>query len=222
MVFQHFSLFEALTVAENIALAMPRETDTRALSATIRQVSSDYGLPLNPDTHIADLSVGERQRVEIVRCLLQNPELIIMDEPNSSLTSSESERLFDVIRSLQERDIAIVYVSHKIDDVLRISNRISVLRDAAPVVAPLGKLDAALRRGDSARVEVVVRTRNIGHFFPGGTVDATVDLGPGQLLGAGHQRGVVRSPARRVAHEVSDVGHMGSLAWPMSLGSPHG
>src|SRR5687767_2235344 len=77
MVFQHFSLFEPLTVAENIALAMPGDFNMRALSATIARVSKDYGLPLNPGAVVADLSVGERQRIEIIRCLLQEPKLLI-------------------------------------------------------------------------------------------------------------------------------------------------
>ena len=81
MVFQHFSLFEALTVAENIALAMPRAISMRDLSARIRDVSRDYGLTLDPGAVVADLPVGIRQRIEIVRCLLQEPRLIIMDEP---------------------------------------------------------------------------------------------------------------------------------------------
>ena len=86
MVFQHFSLFEALNVAENIALGMDEPPGRRELSASIREVSSAYGLPLDPERLVGDLSAGERQRVEIVRCLLQNPKLLIMDEPTSVLT----------------------------------------------------------------------------------------------------------------------------------------
>ena len=86
MVFQHFSLFDALTVAENIALAMPGDFDLAALSEKIARVSKEYGLPLEPTVVVADLSVGERQRIEIVRCLLQEPRLLIMDEPTAVLT----------------------------------------------------------------------------------------------------------------------------------------
>ena len=80
MVFQHFSLFEALTIAENIELALPPDYPRARIAAAITEKSAEYGIPLNPDSIIADLSVGIRQRVEIVRCLLQNPSLLIMDE----------------------------------------------------------------------------------------------------------------------------------------------
>ena len=82
MVFQHFSLFEALSVAENIALGMENPPKTNALSNQIRDVSLKYGLELDPNRLVGDLSVGERQRVEIIRCLLQDPKLLIMDEPD--------------------------------------------------------------------------------------------------------------------------------------------
>jgi ABC-type uncharacterized transport system ATPase subunit len=85
MVFQHFSLFETLTVGENIALALDEPFDLKTLARRIREVSADYGLDIDPQRHVHSLTVGERQRVEIVRCLLQNPRLLIMDEPTSVL-----------------------------------------------------------------------------------------------------------------------------------------
>jgi ABC-type uncharacterized transport system ATPase subunit len=94
MVFQHFSVFEALTVAENIALGLNDAAAQGTARRASPKVSEDYGLQLDPDTAVHDLSVGERQRVEIVRCLLQKPKLLIMDEPTSVLTPQEIERLF--------------------------------------------------------------------------------------------------------------------------------
>ena len=133
IIHQELSMMPSLTVIENMFMGrMPQrlgvinwgqlESRTRAAMALI-------DLHVDPYAAVRDLTISQRQMIEIARAVSVNAKLIIMDEPNSSLTSSESERLFDVIRSLQERDIAIVYVSHKIDDVLRISDRISVLRD---------------------------------------------------------------------------------------------
>ena len=102
MVFQHFSLFETLTVAENIALALDSVRVGNDLADRIREVSLRYGLPLTPDRHVHTMSVGERQRVEIVRCLLQNPRLLIMDEPTSVLTPQAVEKLFGTLRRLAD------------------------------------------------------------------------------------------------------------------------
>jgi simple sugar transport system ATP-binding protein len=127
MVFQHFSLFEALTVAENIALALPPR-GRRALAETIRNVSREYGLPLDPHAGVADLSVGERQRVEIVRCLLQKPRLVIMDEPTSVLTPQEADLLFVTLRRLAGEGVAILYITHRLSEVLAVAARATILR----------------------------------------------------------------------------------------------
>ncbi|WP_337230388.1 ATP-binding cassette domain-containing protein, partial [Proteus terrae] len=92
MVFQHFSLFEALTVVQNIALGMTGKPDLGTLSAQIVAVSERYGLPVDPSRLVHTMSVGERQRVEIIRALLLNPRLLIMDEPTSVLTPQAVER----------------------------------------------------------------------------------------------------------------------------------
>ncbi|RED14059.1 ABC transporter ATP-binding protein [Pontivivens insulae] len=128
MVFQHFSLFDALSVRENIALGLDEATKPRELSQRIRDVSREYGLPLDPDRLIGDLSVGERQRVEIVRCLLQDPRLLIMDEPTSVLTPQEVEILFNTLRLLASRGVAILYISHKLDEIRVLCDRATILR----------------------------------------------------------------------------------------------
>jgi len=128
MVFQHFSLFDALTVAENIALGMENPPPRRELSARIRQVSQDFGLPLNPARRIVTLSAGERQRVEIIRCLLQDPRLLIMDEPTSVLTPQEAELLFATLRKLADRGTAILYISHKLEEIRTHCDRATILR----------------------------------------------------------------------------------------------
>src|SRR5215470_15564996 len=128
MVFQHFSLFEALSVAENISLAVEDRELRRHLKPRIIEVSRAYGLPLDPDRHVGDLSVGERQRIEIVRCLLQNPKLLIMDEPTSVLTPQEVAKLFDTLRRLSREGCAILYISHKLEEIRVLCERATILR----------------------------------------------------------------------------------------------
>ena len=142
MVFQHFSLFEALTVADNIALALPPRR-RRELSDTIRKVSREYGLPLDPAASVADLSVGERQRVEIVRCLLQEPRLIIMDEPTSVLTPQEADLLFVTLRRLSAEGVAILYITHRLAEVLALAGRATILRRGKLVATADPKVESA-------------------------------------------------------------------------------
>ena len=133
MVFQHFSLFEALSVVENIALALPPDFPKQDLSALIVRKSAEYGIPLHPETIIADLSVGQRQRVEIVRCLLQEPTLLIMDEPTSVLTPQETDQLFDVLHQLARQGCAVLFISHKLDEIKQLTSRATILRGGVKV-----------------------------------------------------------------------------------------
>src|SRR5215470_2825945 len=128
MMFQHFSLFEGLTVAENIALGIPAKLAKRGLRKRIAMVSAAYGLKLDPDRRIGKLSVGERQRVEIVRCLLQEPKLLIMDEPTSVLTPQEIEVLFATLRRLISEGCSILYISHKLEEIKALCDRATILR----------------------------------------------------------------------------------------------
>ena len=128
MVFQHFSLFEALNVAENIALGMENPPKMGDLAARIKEVSETYGLPLDPYRTVGDLSAGERQRVEIIRCLLQDPRLLIMDEPTSVLTPQEVEILFKTLRKLTSEGVAILYISHKLEEIRALCESATILR----------------------------------------------------------------------------------------------
>ena len=128
MVFQHFSLFEALTVAENIALSLDRNIPLGRIAEQAAELSRAYGLPLDPHSHVADLSVGERQRIEIVRALLQNPRLIILDEPTSVLTPQEADKLFETLMKLKAEGRSVLYISHRLEEVQRICDRATVLR----------------------------------------------------------------------------------------------
>ncbi len=128
MVFQHFSLFEALTVAENIALSLDPGISLGKIADEAESLSRAYGLPLDPKAHVADLSVGERQRIEIVRTLLQNPKLVILDEPTSVLTPQEADRLFETLLKLKQEGRSVLYISHRLEEVRRICDRATVLR----------------------------------------------------------------------------------------------
>ncbi len=128
MVFQHFSLFEALSVAENVALGMEDPPKPRQLARRIREVSETYGLPLDPGRLVGDLSAGERQRVEIIRCLLQDPKLLIMDEPTSVLTPQEVDILFETLRKLQAEGTSILYISHKLEEIRTLCDAATILR----------------------------------------------------------------------------------------------
>jgi simple sugar transport system ATP-binding protein len=172
MVFQHFSLFEALTVVENIALAVPGNLDLRELSATIARVSADYGLPLNPGATVADLSVGERQRIEIVRCLLQKPQLLIMDEPTAVLTPQEAKQLFRTLTRLAQEGCAVLYISHRLQEVKELCHKATILRHgrvvaeadpARETAASLARLmvgsEIAVVKASGAQREGVVRLK---------------------------------------------------------------
>lgn len=128
MVFQHFSLFESLTAAENIALSLDETLSLAEVARKASQVGSNYGLPIDPDALVGDLSVGERQRIEIIRCLLQEPDLIILDEPTSVLTPQEADRLFETLERLRQEGKSILYISHRLEEVKRICDRATVLR----------------------------------------------------------------------------------------------
>jgi ABC-type uncharacterized transport system ATPase subunit len=156
MVFQHFALFESITVVENVVVAMSQQEDMRTLADRIASVSKRYGLPVNPWRAVHELSVGERQRAEIVRCLLQSPRLLIMDEPTSVLTPQAVDQLFETLRQLKEEGTSILYVSHKMDEIRRLCDRATILRNGRFVeeVDPRTETESSLAR------------RMIGREFP--------------------------------------------------------
>ena len=128
MVFQHFSLFDNLTVAENIALVMPPGEKMSGLAEKIRGLETRYGLALEPSRPVWRLSAGERQRIEIARCLLQSPELIVLDEPTSVLTPQEAEVLFGTLHRLKSEGKALLYISHRLEEITRLCERATILR----------------------------------------------------------------------------------------------
>mgnify|MGYP001028698332 FL=1 len=132
MVFQHFSLLESLTVAENISLSTPHKA--RDLQRRIGEIGERFGLPVDPRALVHSLSVGQRQRAEIIRCLLQGPRLIIMDEPTSVLPPTGIPALFETIRKLAAQGCAILFISHKLEEIRVLCHKATVMR-AGRVVA---------------------------------------------------------------------------------------
>ncbi len=128
MVFQHFSLFDSLTVAENIALSSPPDEKLEDVSRKARDLSREYGLPLDPDALVGELSVGERQRIEIIRCLLQNPQLVVLDEPTSVLTPQEANSLFETLYRLRDEGRSVLYISHRLEEVQRLCSIATIMR----------------------------------------------------------------------------------------------
>ena len=204
MVFQNFSLFDALTVAENIALGMEHPPKTRELSRQIKEVSETYGLPLNPDRTVGTLSAGERQRVEIIRCLLQNPRLLIMDEPTSVLTPQEVEVLFRTLRTLSDEGTSILYISHKLEEIRTLCEAATILRggkvvetcdprkESARSMAEMmvGETFATPKRaGETTAGEAVLAVTNLSlprtSPFATELKDVSLSVGAGEILGIG-------------------------------------
>src|ERR1700692_3555467 len=148
MVFQHFSLFDNLTVAENVALGLDGKESFKDMSARLEQVSHVYGLPLEPKREVWQLSVGERQRIGIVRALMQNPKFLILDEPTAVLTPQEADQLFIVLERLKAEGRAILYISHKLEEEKRLCDTATILRGGEKIATcnPKAETAASLAR----------------------------------------------------------------------------
>ena len=202
MVFQHFSLFETLTVVENVALSLPGKPDLGDLARRITAVSERYGLPVDPARLAHGLSVGERQRVEIIRCLLQNPKLLIMDEPTSVLTPQAVRTLFATLRQLAKEGCSILYISHKLDEIRELCHRATVLRagkvsggcipcDETPASMarlmigkdlPACRRDGAAAAGE-ARLQVCGLSRQPDDPFGVALRDVSLEVRAGEIVG---------------------------------------
>jgi general nucleoside transport system ATP-binding protein len=128
MVFQHFSLFDTLTAAENVWLGLDKSLTLAEVAERMTKVEQEYGLEVDPQRPVHTLSVGERQRVEIVRALMTNPKCLILDEPTSVLTPQAVDKLFVVLRKLAEQGTSILYISHKLDEIRALCHNCTVLR----------------------------------------------------------------------------------------------
>ncbi|HRI17340.1 MAG TPA: ATP-binding cassette domain-containing protein, partial [Burkholderiaceae bacterium] len=148
MVYQHFSLFDTLTAAENVWLGLDKSLSLAEVTERITRVAKVYGLDVEPLRPVHTLSVGERQRVEIVRALLTEPKLLILDEPTSVLTPQAVERLFVTLRKLASEGCSILYISHKLDEIRALCHNCTVLRGGKVTgeVDPTKETNASLSR----------------------------------------------------------------------------
>jgi general nucleoside transport system ATP-binding protein len=148
MVYQHFSLFDTLTVAQNVWLGLDKAMALPEVAERITQVAAGYGLEVAPERPVHSLSVGERQRVEIVRALLTEPKLLILDEPTSVLTPQAVDKLFVVLRRLADEGTSILYISHKLDEIRALCHHCTVLRGGRVTgeVDPTQESNASLSR----------------------------------------------------------------------------
>jgi simple sugar transport system ATP-binding protein len=238
MVFQHFSLFDALSVAENIALGMENPPKRSQLASRIREVSQTYGLPLDPDRTVGTLSAGERQRVEIIRCLLQDPKLLIMDEPTSVLTPQEVEILFQTLRLLSSQGTAILYISHKLEEIRALCQSATILRHGkvvggcdprettsrAMAEMMVGQTLAIPKKDANTGTEVVLKVSHLNaaaqHRFGTTLTDINFTVHAGEVLGIGGVAGngqdellaalsgEMKTPTDMVAVSGQGVGHL--------------
>ena len=135
MVFQHFSLFPALTVAENILIALDDKIKFNKVVDEITKLSKEWDLFVDPLKLISELSVGEKQRVEIIRCLMQNPNLLIMDEPTSVLTPQEIKNLFKILKRLASSGCSILYISHKLEEIIELADEVTILKSGKSIAS---------------------------------------------------------------------------------------
>lgn len=147
MVFQQFALFDSLSVLQNIALGLP-PAPLSAIEARVRALAARYGLEIAAERPVHDLSIGERQRIEILRALMSSPRVLIMDEPTSVLTPQAVDRLFETLRDLSSDGVSVIFISHKLHEVRRLATRCAVMRAGRMVgeVDPRSESDASLAR----------------------------------------------------------------------------
>jgi D-xylose transport system ATP-binding protein len=164
IIFQELSLVKELTVGENIFLGQEPSRlgiiDWRELYQRARELLKDLNLDIDPRTPVGDLGIGQQQLVEIAKALSKNAHILVLDEPTAALTESEVETLFDILHKLKSRGVGMIYISHKLDEVFRMSDRITVLRDGRTVVT------ADARKMTKSSVIAAMVGRDVGDIFP--------------------------------------------------------
>jgi simple sugar transport system ATP-binding protein len=217
MVYQHFRLVERFTVAENVILGDPRQPallDTRDAEKTVGALGERYGLPINPRARVADLSVGEEQRVEIVKMLYRGADVLILDEPTAVLTPQESENLFETVGKMAAEGKAVVFISHKLSEVLAASHRVTVMRDGRVVsraeTAETGRrelaramvgreVDLSVKRAEKEPGQPLLRIENVSAEGAVPLRDVSLEARAGEIVGvagvAGNGQGTLAEVA---------------------------
>ena len=173
MVHQHFSLAPNLTVLENVITGTQSiwslSTDTEKARAKLMDISKRFGLIVDPDTRLGDLSVGEQQRVEILKALYNDARILVLDEPTAVLTNIEAEQMFSILKDMAKQGLSLIFISHKLDEVMATADRILVLRD--------GKMVAEREASETNKFE-------LAEFMVGREVNRPVreDATPGDVI----------------------------------------
>jgi len=195
MVHQHFMLIPVMTVAENVVLGSEPTRSHLLLDYTeserrVRELSERFGLAVDPGARVESISVGQQQRVEILKALYRGAEILVLDEPTAVLTPQEAEELFEIIRSLTEQGTSVIFISHKLNEVLEVADRISVLRRGKLVetIPREGATEESLARAMVGR-EVLLRVEK-KPAEPGATLLAVEDMHVVDLRGLEAVRGV--------------------------------
>ena len=200
MVHQHFALFDTLTVAENVALGLSGSLTPAQISEQIKALGEKYGLPIDPSSIVMELSMGERQRVEILRALMTHPKLLILDEPTSVLTPQAVRTLFKTLHQLSAEGVSILFISHKLDEIRELANRCVVLRSGRVVASVdpkaeteeelarmmIGDDPPTVREASGEACEVVFEMKHV--TIPGttrvcGIEDVTLSVRAGEIVG---------------------------------------
>ena len=205
MVHQHFKLIPTLTVAENVALGLERTgffMPTKVVEGKIRELSERYGLKVDPKARVWQLSVGERQRVEIIKVLMRDAKVLILDEPTTVLAPAERDQLFSVIRRLADESRGIIFITHKLGEVKAVSDRVTVLRKGRVVVSGIPtdsvstqelarmmvgrELLSSVRGGGGEGGSVVLEVRGLSVLGDRGLLavkDVSFEVREGEILG---------------------------------------
>lgn len=222
MIHQHFKLVEALTARDNVVMGTKtdRRLNKKALSAKIQKISVRFGLSVDPDKMICDMSVGEKQTVEILKVLYRGARILILDEPTAVLTPQETERLFAILRKMKEDGCAVIIITHKLNEVLEISDRVTILRRGRSIdTVRTAEVDAyrltelmvghavdlSIERPVTEKVQGLLKVQHLTVANSEGynaLEDVSFDLAGGEILGVA---GVANSGQRELCETIAGL-----------------